>query len=56
MEFISMNLMEQKRDELIIQLLEEGYTSKELSIIFNKHILDVEKILEINGYGLVLDK
>lgn len=45
--------MEHKRDELIINLLEEGYTTKQLSIIFNKHVNDIEEILDDNGFGLL---
>lgn len=41
-------LLEKKRNELIKKLFKEGYASKDLTIIFNKHILDIEKILENN--------
>ncbi|WP_161805249.1 hypothetical protein [Sporosarcina globispora] len=53
MKPIDRNSLNEKRDELMIQLLEEGYTSKELSVIFNKHVLDIEEVLEKKGYGLI---
>lgn len=53
MESAERQKLEQKRDELIIELVEKGYTPKQLRVIFNKHPQDIEEILEENGYGLI---
>ena len=45
--------LEMKRDELIIDLTEQGYTTQQLRTIFNKHPHDIEVILKKHGYGII---
>lgn len=45
-------ILEQKRDELIIELVEKGYTPMQLRVIFNKHPEDIEEIITKNTQGI----
>jgi outer membrane protein assembly factor BamA len=44
-DVVDRNKMEAKRDEIIFQLYNEGYTINQLSAIFNKHRINIMEIL-----------
>lgn len=44
-----MSAMDEKRNKLIVSLAKEGYTAKQISSIFNRHISSIQDTLRERG-------